>query len=169
MSLTLEELVALAQKHGFPDPQLAAAVAWAESRGNPNALHDTSQQTDFPPGIGPERSIGLWQISTIANPRYASWALTDPDTNAQAAYEISNRGTNWRPWSTYLCCVQRCQSVGCDAGVSLAIARASAPAPVPAPIIVPPKKQPMGAGPIVVAVALAAAAGYAATKRGRFA
>lgn len=100
--LSLSQLVELAQRYGFSNPSLAAAVAMAESGGNAGALNDTSGRTTFPPGIGPEKSIGLWQINVLANPKYAGWSLTDPDVNAKAALEMSNGGTKWTPWSTYL-------------------------------------------------------------------
>ena len=97
-TLTLDELNTLAESVGFPDPALAAAVAMAESRGNPQA---TAIVTDPLPGNGPERSFGLWQINTLAHPNYNEASLLDPTYNAHAAYQISSAGTNWTPWSTY--------------------------------------------------------------------
>jgi len=96
--LNLAQLRALAVSTGFPNPDLAAAVAMAESGGNPNA---EAIITNPLPGNGPERSFGLWQINTLAHPTYSEASLLDPTYNALAAYTISNGGTNWRPWSTY--------------------------------------------------------------------
>lgn len=93
MSLSLDDLRSLAGRHGFPDVDIAAAVAMAESGGNPNALGDTT--------IDPRGSVGLWQIFRKAHPEYEGVDLTDPDTNADAAYAISSGGTNWHPWSTF--------------------------------------------------------------------
>ncbi len=99
--LSLSQLIDLARRNGFPNPELAAAVAMAESNGNTTVIHDTIGRTDLPPGIRHERSIGLWQINLLAHPGYASWDLTDPDTNAHAAFQVSWSGTHWSPWSTY--------------------------------------------------------------------
>ena len=90
--MTLAELRALAVQVGFPDPRLAAAIAMAESSGDPLARNVTAR----------EASYGLWQINVRAHPEYDPLALADPLTNAQAAYAISARGTNWTPWSVYL-------------------------------------------------------------------
>jgi lysozyme-like protein len=96
--VNLAQLRSLAASTGFPDPDLAAAVAMAESKGNPSA---TAIVTDPAPGNGPERSFGLWQINTLAHPSYNEEALLDANYNAQAAFAISQGGTNWTPWSTY--------------------------------------------------------------------
>lgn len=155
MKLSLPQLVALAQRHGFPNPQLAAAVAMAESRvrgSNPpladtNALNDTSAQTVFPPGQGPERSLGLWQINVLpgANPQYVEWNLTDPDVNAQAALRVSGSGKNWTPWSTY---------------TSGAYKRYYPTAPMLAETIIVPRRTPTT--PVVLAMVAAAALATAA-------
>jgi hypothetical protein len=96
--MNLAQLRELAVSTGFPNPDLAAAVAMAESKGNPDA---TAIVTNPLPGNGPERSFGLWQINTLAHPTYSETALLDPTYNAQAAFTISNGGTNWHPWSTF--------------------------------------------------------------------
>lgn len=88
--MNLQQLQQLAASVGFPDPNLAAAVAMAESGGNPNAYNT-------------EGSYGLWQIDIVYNPRYQSnpSVLFDPVTNAKAAYAISQGGKNWNGWTTY--------------------------------------------------------------------
>lgn len=96
--MTLSELRALAASTGFPNPNLAAAVAMAESKGNPSA---TNIVTNPAPGNGPERSFGLWQINTLAHPSYDETSLLDPTYNAQAAFAISHGGMVWKPWSTF--------------------------------------------------------------------
>jgi Lysozyme like domain len=96
--VTLDELRSLAASVGFPDPSLAAAIAMAESGGNPRAA---AIVTDPAPGNLPERSFGLWQINTLASPQYDETRLFDPSYNAHAAYAISQGGANWRPWSTF--------------------------------------------------------------------
>jgi lysozyme-like protein len=89
--LTLGQLRALAVSVGFPNPDLAAAIAMAESGGNILALGDIM--------LG--HSYGLWQINARAHPEYDVAQLVDPTYNAKAALEISHRGTNWQPWTTF--------------------------------------------------------------------
>jgi hypothetical protein len=68
---------------------LAAAIALAESGGNPNALnHNTNGSIDR----------GLWQINSV----HGTQSTLDPLANAQAAVAISNHGSNWQPWTTYV-------------------------------------------------------------------
>lgn len=77
---------------------LAAAIAMAESGGNPNA-HNTKP---------PDDSYGLWQINmygSLGPSRRAAYGLSsnsqllDPATNARAAVAIGKGG--FGPWSTY--------------------------------------------------------------------
>lgn len=96
--MTLAELRALALATGFADPSTAAAIAMAESQGNPSIAHIV---TNPAPGNLPERSFGLWQINTLAHPTYNETSLLDPTYNAQAAYAISSGGRNWSQWSTF--------------------------------------------------------------------
>jgi hypothetical protein len=87
-ALTLPELRALAASVGFPDPDMAAAVAMAESGGHPAILGDQGH------------SVGLWQINLPSHPEMSALNLTDPTTNAHAALTISKNGTDWSPWWT---------------------------------------------------------------------
>jgi hypothetical protein len=87
--MTLAQVRALAKSAGFPDPDLAAAVAMAESGCNPMAVGDNGN------------SIGLWQINLPAHPEYGELALMDPQYNAKAAFAVSSHGTNWNPWTMY--------------------------------------------------------------------
>lgn len=88
-TMTLAQVRALAKATGFPDPDLAAAVAMAESGCNPMAVGDQGN------------SIGLWQVNLPAHPEYGELALMDPQYNARAAFAISSHGTNWQPWTTF--------------------------------------------------------------------
>ncbi len=85
------KLIELARDAGFPNPELAAAVAMAESGGNANAVGDLL--------LG--GSYGLWQINIKAHPQYLVAQLFDPAYNARAAFEISSGGINWQPWTTF--------------------------------------------------------------------
>jgi len=66
---------------------MAAEIAMAESGGNQYA-------------VSPTDDYGYWQINM------PSWgpamATFDPIGNAKAAIEISQDGTNWDPWTTYV-------------------------------------------------------------------
>lgn len=69
-------------------------IAKRESGGNP-AVRNLNPATR-------DDSWGLWQINVRpdANPKYASWDLTDPEQNAKAARELYN-AAGPTPWSTY--------------------------------------------------------------------
>jgi len=74
----------------------AYAVAKAESeRGNPTAWGDRFLLGD---------SLGLWQINLCYHPEYKGHEadLFKPEYNAKAAFDISNGGTQWTPWSTWI-------------------------------------------------------------------
>ena len=106
MALTAPELVKVAQQAGL-DPahaRIAAAIAIAESGGDPNA-HNRNPATK-------DDSYGLWQINL--DPRVVDPALRmrqigidtpdqllDPATNAKAMALASNNGKVWTQWSTY--------------------------------------------------------------------
>lgn len=68
---------------------IAAAVALAESSGNPNAINDKNSDGSI--------DRGLWQINSV----HGAQSTTDIMANARAAVAISNHGTNWNPWTTF--------------------------------------------------------------------
>ena len=162
MKLSLPQLVALAQRHGFPNPQLAAAVAMAESGGDSCSQGDPN--IGYHPCGGPNgqsQSFGLWQVNIPSNPQYDAASLLDPDANANAAYVISSSGTNWRPWST----------AWEDANRRVGYLGARAPfRPYYHPVsdfpgITPPTERDRSAPVVLAAAVLAAAAGYVASQR----
>ena len=80
--------------------RIAAAIAQAESSGNPGAHNP----------VPPDDSYGLWQINMLGRLGPArrtqfglqsNNALYDPATNARAMYAISGGCSNWRPWTTF--------------------------------------------------------------------
>ena len=94
-TLSLAQMQSLAASVGFPDPNLAAAIAEAESGGNTNAHGDTTLGS----GAG---SWGLWQIYVDSHPGVDVARLVDPNYNARIAYSTwLNAGKSFRPWSTY--------------------------------------------------------------------
>lgn len=69
----------------------AVAVALAESGGIPaNQNTNTNGSVDR----------GLWQINSVHS-QYDYAKLYDPQYNANAAWQISNQGQNWHPWTTF--------------------------------------------------------------------
>jgi len=93
-----------ALKVGFNDAQakIMAAIAMAESGGNPNAVGDVALENAT---WGP--SVGLTQVRTLkkqtgtGGDRDINKVLGDPIANLKAAYDISSHGTTFTPWSTY--------------------------------------------------------------------
>lgn len=98
---TYDTLLVLAQQAGFSadEASTAAAIAMAESGGNPKAHNSTP----------PDNSYGLWQINMLGDmgPSRRKWfglksneELFDPVTNAKAAYKIY-KASGWKAWTTY--------------------------------------------------------------------
>ena len=77
-----------------------AAIALAESGGNPRALNNNPATGDY--------SVGLWQINYFGNlapsrtQRYGSpQQVTDPIANAKAAVDLAQNGFGLGNWSTF--------------------------------------------------------------------
>ena len=114
--MSYAEIRDVAVRAGFPDPDLATAVALAESGGDPGVVGDLNL------GV----SIGLWQINVKAHPALAAQGdLHNPDYNALAAMSVSASGTNWKPWTTYRTGAYK-QYLGKAAGAVSAIASGGA-------------------------------------------
>jgi CBS domain containing-hemolysin-like protein len=89
---------------GFRDESLevAYAVSMAESSGKPTAHNDDESTSDD--------SYGLFQINMLGamGPERRKLyglkkndELFDPLTNAKVAFQLSEAGNNWQPWSMY--------------------------------------------------------------------
>jgi murein DD-endopeptidase MepM/ murein hydrolase activator NlpD len=92
-ALTAAQIYLVARQAGFPRDAAVnfTAIALAESGGRPDARLHT----------GVEDSRGLWQINIKPGVHKNVWGdLYDPQTNARAAFDISNGGRNLYPWST---------------------------------------------------------------------
>jgi soluble lytic murein transglycosylase-like protein len=61
----------------------ACAIAWCESRWNPNAISYT-------------HDYGLFQINRIHG---LGLSALDPETNVAFAYRLSKGGADWSAWS----------------------------------------------------------------------
>lgn len=80
---------------------VSVAIAWGESDLNPQAVGDLKLVDSK---WGP--SLGLWQVRSLHAQRGTGGTrdadrLLDAATNAEAMAEISNRGTNWKPWTVW--------------------------------------------------------------------
>jgi hypothetical protein len=73
---------------------IAVAVAKAESGFRPDATNT----------VGNTRGIdrGLWQINSYWHPNVSKECAFSPSCNARAMYNISKKGTTWRPWWTWV-------------------------------------------------------------------
>lgn len=98
------EIYGLARAVGLSESKakVAAAIAMAESGGNPKS-HNTDSSTG-------DNSYGLWQINmlgTLGPARRAQFGLKsnddlfDPEVNARVMSEMSKQGQDFSPWSTY--------------------------------------------------------------------
>jgi hypothetical protein len=104
--LSFDALVSLAQDAGFDsDSNVAAAIALAESGGDPNAYNKEPQdvpgkynRVSADDGLG---SVGLWQIYLAAHSEFQGQDLTDPAANAQAAYAVFVKSRGFHAWSTF--------------------------------------------------------------------
>jgi Lysozyme like domain len=82
---------------GFPRNQqlvVAVAIGLAESSCNSGATHRNR-------GRSCSVDRGLWQINGCSHPEVSVSCAFQARCNAKAAYRISGRGTNFRPWATY--------------------------------------------------------------------
>lgn len=99
--LAIQDIVKIAQKAGFTDESLVVAVsiALAESGGNTTARNVNGPTSGCPNG---STDKGLWQINDCYHNEVSELCADTPSCAAQQAYKISNNGTNFHPWSTFL-------------------------------------------------------------------
>ncbi len=78
---------------GVKDLPTAAAIAFAESSGNPSATNKNSNgSTDY----------GLWQINSVHGALLKQGEWSNPADNAKMAYKVySDAGNSFKPWVTY--------------------------------------------------------------------
>ena len=93
MAFSLSQLLSYAQGAGFTgqSANTAAAIAMAESGGNPNAINYSD----------PGGSYGLTQINGAAWGPGATSTLGNPSEAFNQMFNISQGGTNFTPWSTF--------------------------------------------------------------------
>jgi hypothetical protein len=96
------QLEGLWEEAGGPagEASLAAAIAEAESGGNPLAAYPG---TTVAPGKGSTTdATGLWQILGLPAGNFTAAELTDPYENAKMAVaKYTQAGNSFSPWQTY--------------------------------------------------------------------
>lgn len=70
---------------------IMAAIAYKESSGDSNAANESAI----------ESSYGLFQINRLAHPNIPYSDCIDPHKSAIRAYDLSNGGNNFLPWTMY--------------------------------------------------------------------
>ncbi len=100
--------LAAIQKAGFQNPLTALAISLAEFGENRDINVQSQSDNYFQPGQnaeypngGQEQSFGPWQIHLPAHPDVTQACAMELTCSTQKAFEISNGGTNFNPWSTY--------------------------------------------------------------------
>jgi hypothetical protein len=90
----------VALRAGFSGDRLVTAVAvgMGESACRPDAQNSNGPTKGCPNG---SVDRGLWQINSCWHPSVSKSCAYDAQCNANAAYRISARGTNFKPWAAY--------------------------------------------------------------------
>ena len=95
MKLAQSDIRTMAIQVGFSESaaDVISSIAMAESGGDTEAVGDRHL------GV----SCGLTQVNLRWHPEWNKLGvdICDPATNLRAAYQISNNGTDFKPWSTY--------------------------------------------------------------------
>lgn len=94
--LTPQQIAGVAKAAGFPDSELATAVAvaLAESGGNPEAVNTANRNGSV--------DHGLFQINTVHGPLLSQGNKYNALDNARMAFTVWKRsGGSWKPWATY--------------------------------------------------------------------
>jgi hypothetical protein len=88
-SYSLAQLDQLAANEGFKYPSIMAAIAMAESSGNPKAIDNDSNGT---------HDVGLWQINSVHG--YSDADMEIPSKNVAAAKAVFD-SQGYGAWATY--------------------------------------------------------------------
>lgn len=111
MILCMNEIAWLAQRSSWPaaDHQTLIAVAWAESKGNTDAIGTNASVRDVPmtgwTALSASQDLGLMQINNYwYGAKYMvgkqlDWR--DPADNLELAHYAWNEGMTWTKWTTF--------------------------------------------------------------------
>lgn len=95
-TLTRPQIAAAVRSAGFPENQVATAVAiaLAESGGRASAVNQSNRNGSS--------DYGLFQINSVHKDLLARYDWRDPNQNAIMAYEIyKGAGYKWTPWAAF--------------------------------------------------------------------
>lgn len=83
----------------FSGRETIVAAIYAKFGERPQLLTLVQCESGFSPTvISPQGDMGLFQVKASAHPQYPVATLLSVEGNINAAWEISNGGTNWHPW-----------------------------------------------------------------------
>jgi peptidoglycan hydrolase-like protein with peptidoglycan-binding domain len=77
---------------------IAVAIASAESGLRGNAINRNGPTAGCAEGSS---DVGLWQINDCYHPEIPRACALDAECNGRAMYDVSRRGIDWTPWTTY--------------------------------------------------------------------
>jgi hypothetical protein len=99
-SAAADRCAGVASQAGFSGDRLVTAVAVGMGESSCRA---DAQNANGPTKGCPNGSVdrGLWQINSCWHPSVSKSCAYDPQCNANAAYRISAKGTNFKPWVAY--------------------------------------------------------------------
>ena len=99
-SAAADRCAGVASRAGFTGDRLVTAVAVGMGESSCRA---DAQNANGPTKGCPNGSVdrGLWQINSCWHPSVSKSCAYDPQCNANAAYRISAKGTNFKPWVAY--------------------------------------------------------------------
>jgi hypothetical protein len=92
--LTVQQARSYASQAGFTGNGLSIIVAIAQAE---SSLNTRARGTNTDASV----DRGILQINNRWHPEVSDACAYDPACSMQAAYRISNRGTNFQPWTTY--------------------------------------------------------------------
>jgi hypothetical protein len=92
--LSADQIAAIVLSVRFTGPEVAVAIALAESGGHTDALHVN-------PGPPPSRDRGLWQINDRFHPEVTDAQAFEAVQATVAAHRISRGGRDWSPWHAF--------------------------------------------------------------------
>lgn len=99
--LSLTQVAGLARDAGIPCGEAlaaAVAIAAAESRATTNAIGRNGPTAGCAHG---SLDVGLWQINDCYHPEIDRRCAIDAACNAHAMSELSRRGSDYTPWTTF--------------------------------------------------------------------
>ena len=84
--------------YNIPDNVIVQAI-YAKFGNRPQIVQLAVCESGLQPTVvSPYGDVGVFQVNAASHPQYPMDQLLNYQGNIQAAWEISNGGTNWGPW-----------------------------------------------------------------------